>query len=219
MEENTNKLLYEFPPKLSRAERQAKAVHDLQEHKKMRSNMYRNIILGAVIFGISFLSPVALVKILLMLIAVGNIVTALLLYRFYALSRDTEEYTRIYADRFEHCQVSGLSGKKLCSVIYFDEIESSNQNNRGRLVVKLRAAEKSAFKTLLKNDEEAEYIPENNTVTLFFADTKSKLKLIDDFYEHIKYPHKEYNKIDDEDGDGYYSKEDMEWDKLHKHGL
>ena len=42
--------------------------------------------------------------------------------------------------------------------------------------------------------------------------------LINDFYEKIGYPHKEYNKLED-DEDDYYSEEDMKWDKLHKHGL
>ena len=50
------------------------------------------------------------------------------------------------------------------------------------------------------------------------SQTKGKLVLINDFYEKIGYPHKEYNKIEDEEDD-YYSEEDMKWDRLHKHGL
>ena len=34
----------------------------------------------------------------------------------------------------------------------------------------------------------------------------------------VRYAHKEYNKIEDEEDD-YYSEEDMKWDRLHKHGL
>lgn len=41
--------VYEYPPKLSRAERQVKAAHDIEEHRKMQRNMYKNILLGAVI--------------------------------------------------------------------------------------------------------------------------------------------------------------------------
>lgn len=212
------KPIYEFPPRLSRSEKQAKAVHDLQEHKKMRSNMYRNVILGAVIFAIAFLAKIAVIKILLMLISLGNIIVALLLYRFYALSRDTDLYTRIYEDGFEHCQNMSFSGKKLFASLYFDEIEKSFQDNHGRMVIKLKNTERSSFTVKDKRGAESAFVPENNTVTLSFADTQSKLKLINDFYEQMKYPHKEYNKIDDE-ADDYYTEEDLKWDRLHKHGL
>lgn len=212
------KPIYEFPPKLSRSEKQAKAVHDLQEHKKMRSNMYRNVILGAVIFVIAFLAKITIIKILLMLISLGNVIVALLLYRFYALSRDTDLYTRIYDDGFELCQNMGLSGKKLLIVLYFDEIDKSFQDNHGRMVIKLKNVQRSSFTVINKRGEESAFVPKDNTVVLSFADTQSKLKLINDFYEQMKYPHKEYNKIDDE-ADDYYTEEDLKWDKLNKHGL
>ena len=92
--------IYEFPPKMSRSEKQAKALHDLQEHKKMRSNMYRNIILAAAIFAISFAVKVVIIKILLILISVGNAAVAVLLYKYYALSRDTKVSTKIFEDHF-----------------------------------------------------------------------------------------------------------------------
>ena len=38
--------VYEYPPKLSRAERQVKAAHDIEEHRKMQRNMYKNILLA-----------------------------------------------------------------------------------------------------------------------------------------------------------------------------
>lgn len=62
------------------------------------------------------------------------------------------------------------------------------------------------------------FVPEDGMIALSFQDTKGKLVLINDFYEKIGYPHKEYNKIEDEEDD-YYSEEDMKWDRLHKHGL
>ena len=64
----------------------------------------------------------------------------------------------------------------------------------------------------------AAFVPEDGMIALSFQDTKGKLVLINDFYEKIGYPHKEYNKIEDEEDD-YYSEEDMKWDRLHKHGL
>ena len=43
---NVLQAVYEYPPKLSRAERQVKAAHDIEEHRKMQRNMYKNILLG-----------------------------------------------------------------------------------------------------------------------------------------------------------------------------
>ena len=95
-------LIYEYPPKLSRAERQAKAVHDLKEHKKMRNNMYKNLILGSAIIAISFLVEVVMIKAVLILIGCGNIFVGVLIYMYYSLSRDADVYTRIYDDHIEH---------------------------------------------------------------------------------------------------------------------
>jgi hypothetical protein len=202
---------------MSHAEKQAKAMHDLQEHKKMKSNMYRNIILAAVIFVLSFLVEVVLVKILLILIAFGNAVVALLLYNFFAFSRDTQVYTKIYEDRFEHSQPVGFSGDFLHSTVYFDDVEKSCQNNHGRLIIALKSERRSTFVRRDKKGAQSEFVPNDDTVSLYFPDTQSKLKLINEFYEQLKYPHKEYNVIDD--SDDYYSEEDMKWDSLHKHGL
>ncbi len=211
--------VYEYPPKLSRTERQAKAAHDLSEHRKMRGNMYKNLTLGAVIIAIGiFLVPAALIKILLILLGSCNCAVAFLIYWFYALSRDADVYTRIYDDRIEHSQRHGLSKSYLHIILYFDEINKSYQTNRGRLVCELKKLEKSAFRLANENGEEREWTPEDNKVALSFQDTKGKLVLINDFYEKIGYPHKEYNDIDDEEDD-YYSEEDMKWDRLHKHGL
>ncbi|MBR1863860.1 MAG: hypothetical protein IJ806_07235 [Ruminococcus sp.] len=209
--------LYEFPPKLSRAEKQAKAVNDIAEHTKMRRQMYKNMVLAALIFALSFLVPAAPVKILLMLISVGNFAVGALLYRYYSLSRDTELYTRIYEDRLEHCQNNSLSGRKLSCVIYFDEIEKSWQDNRGRLNIAFSSQERSRFTLSTRKDGARPYELKGAAAVLRFADTASKLRLINDYWEKIKYPKKNYKEITDDDS--WYSEEDLKWDKLHKHGL
>lgn len=78
--------------------------------------------------------------------------------------------------------------------------------------------EKSSFVVKDKEGREKAFMPEDGMIALSFQDTKGKLVLINDFYEKIGYPHKEYNKIEDEEDD-YYSEEDMKWDRFHKHGL
>lgn len=212
-----DKLIYEFPPKLSRTQRQAKAFNDIAEHKKLRGQMYKNIAIGAGMVALSFLIKFMIVKILIILIGVGNIIVGLLLYRYYTLSRDTALYTRIYEHHTEHCQNMGLVGDKLNVSLWYDEVEKSWQDNRGRLIVKLKKAERStAVRTDKKGSEKGSGI-KDDTIVLKFVDTASKLKLLNDMHEKIHYPKKDYKVI--EGDDDYYSEEDMKWDKLHKHGL
>ncbi|MBQ9375135.1 MAG: hypothetical protein IJU04_02195 [Ruminococcus sp.] len=204
-------LLYEYPPKLDVYGKQQKAVHDLSEHKKMRKNMYKNLILAAVIFAIGFFANILIIKIVLWLIAVGNALTALLLYNVSALSRDTKLYTKIYDDRLEHCQGYALSKKHTYIVLYYSDIVKSYQNNHGDLIVTLKDGYQSTAVTESKNGN-VDAI-QDNTIKLKFQDTKAKLYLIENLYEQIKYPHKEYNVIEDDED------EDDLWDPLHKHGL
>ena len=211
-------LVYEYPPELNRMERMAKSAYDLQEHNKIRRNMYKNFILGGVIILLGFLPEIILIRVLLWIIGVLNIFVGTLLYMYYSFSKDEKLYTRIYDDRIEHCQRENIGGKYLCVCLYFDEIESSVQTSKGRLLCRLGKTENSHFEIKSKKGE-SEFVPQNGEIMLKFVDTKAKLVLVKDMYEKIKYPHKEYLEINDEDGDGYYSAEDLKWDRLHKHGL
>ncbi len=209
--------VYVFPPELSRTEKQAKALNDLDEHRKMSKQMYRNLILAGVIFALSLFVKFIVVKIVLMLLAAGNAAVGIILYRYYALSRDTRLYTRIYTDRIEHLQKFGLMGDMLKVTLFYDEVERTSQDGRGNMCFKLKKCEKSQFAKVGKKGSESAYQPKDGLAVLKFIDTKAKLTLIEKFHEEIKYPKKNYKVITDDDD--YYSKEDMEWDPLHKHGL
>ncbi|MBQ8967890.1 hypothetical protein [Ruminococcus sp.] len=209
--------IYIFPPKLSRTEKQAKAMNDIAEHRKMSKQMYRNLILAGIIFVLAILVKVIVIKVLLMAVAVGNAAVGVLLYRFYALSRDTGLYTRIYPDRIEHLQKLGLMGDMLEVTLYYDEVEKTSQDSRGNMCFTLKEAERSKFSKVRRKGGQEKYQPKDGLLVLKFVDTKAKLTLIDKLHDEINYPKKNYNVITDDDD--YYSKEDMEWDKLHKHGL
>lgn len=135
--------VYEYPPKLSRAERQVKAAHDIEEHRKMQRNMYKNILLGVVIMiiGAVFASAV-FAKVLLILLGACNCSVGGLMYWYYSLSRDADVYTRIYEDHIEHSQRMGLSKSYLHICLYYEEVEKSYQTNKGRLVCVLKNVEK-----------------------------------------------------------------------------
>ena len=138
--------VYEYPPKLSRAERQVKAAHDIEEHRKMQRNMYKNILLGVVIMiiGAVFASAV-FAKVLLILL-----------------------YTRIYEDHIEHSQRMGLSKSYLHICLYYEEVEKSYQTNKGRLVCVLKNVEKSSFVVKDKEGREKAFVPEDGMIALTF---------------------------------------------------
>ncbi len=177
--------------------------------------MFKNLILGAAITLIGVLAENMLAKILLIILGLGNIAVAALLYWYFAYWRQADVYTRIYEDHLEHSQRKG-KGAYLEVVIWFDEVSRSWQTNSGVLVCELDNAKRSEFKLRDKKGGVSS-LEAPQKAELVFQDTAAKLYLINELWEQIGYPHKEYNVI--EDDDDYYSKEDMEWDKLHKHGL
>ena len=211
-------LLYEYPPKLNRAEKQAKAAHDLAQHAKIRRNMLRNMVLAAVIIALSFFVRVLIVRVLLLIIGLANAAVGGLLYWYGMLSFDAKVFSRIYDDHIEHSQRVGFSKKYLHILIAYCDIEKSEQDTHGNLVVRLRDNNTAQLYTTDENGEKKQDHPlQDNTVTLRFADTKAKLTLVNDLYEQIHYPHKEYKILDDDDD--YYTAEDKKWDNLSKHGL
>lgn len=205
-------LLYEYPPKLDRRGKQLKAAHDIEEHKKMLKNMYKNLILGIVIILLGLFVKLPIIKIIVILIGVGNIVVSYLLYRYSAMSRDTKCYTRIYDDKLEHCQGSIISGTHTTFEIFYDDIIKSEQDPRGDLLVYLKE-DNNVEAASDKSDKKLDAALKNHMLTLRFQDTKAKLFLIENLYKKIKYPKKNYNIIEDEED------EDDKWDPLHKHGL
>ena len=113
----------------------------------------------------------------------------------------------------------GFSKRYLHADIEYSDIEKSEQDNRGNLIVHLKNDHGAKLYTTDENgDDRQDLALQDNSVTLKFADTKAKLTLVNDLYGQIKYPHKQYNVIDDDDDD-YYTAEDKKWDSLGKHGL
>ena len=203
-------LLYEYPPKLNRVQRQQKAAGDLAEHKKMQKALYRGLIIGCIICVLAIFVPQMIIKIILLVIGAGDIAVAYLLYRYSALSRDTECYTRIYDDHLEHKQGSILTKKYMTVTLRYDDILRSEQTPQGAMLFYLTD---SAEPTAEGGSGRVKKELAEHRLTLSFQDTGAKLYLIKELHEKIKYPKKEYNVIEDEED------EDDLWDPLHKHGL
>ncbi|MBR1764561.1 MAG: hypothetical protein IJ746_04125 [Ruminococcus sp.] len=205
-------LLYEYPPKLSRRDRQLKAASDLAEHKKMQKGLYKSLVLGAVILVIAVIVKPLLLRVVFALIGGGNIAVALLLYRYSALSRSTECYTRIYDDHLEHRQGSVLTGRYFSCALRYEDIEKSEQTPQGDMTFYFKDGTDTSAVITEPSPRRARELGQGS-LTLHFQDTKSKLYLIENLHEQIHYPKKSYNVIEDEED------EDDLWDPLHKHGL
>ncbi len=193
-------LLYSYPPKLDKREMMLKAANDLAEHKKMQRNMYKNIILAAVIIAIGFFAPLMIVRVILWLIGAGNLITAVLLYQVYALSRNTDHYTKIYDDHIEHRQVSLIRKIVTTANVSYSDVEKSYQDKKGRLVLVLKEGAKPDV-SFSKPYKYLQSELDAGRVVLDFQDTRTKLYMLDNLYEKINYPKKEYNIIEDEDED------------------
>lgn len=177
-----------------------KAAHDLEEHRKMQRNMYKNLLIASAIVVIGFFAPFLIVRVILWLIGAGNIFVALLLYRVYALSRSTECYTRIYDDHIEHCQITLITRIKTEIVLEYKDIERSYQDKRGKMIVCLKEGAEPSVKSS-KPYKFMDSELSQGRLMLDFQDTRGKLFLIENLYEQIHYPKKEYNIIEDDDPD------------------
>lgn len=212
-------LVYEYPPKLSHGAKQAKAIRDLEQHARIRRNMIRNLLLAAVLIVIACFVGVIIIKLLLIMIGAANAAVGMLLYWYGMLSFDENVYSRIYDDHLEHSQTIGLSKRYLHINIAYKDIRSSEQDSRGNLIVRLNENNGAVLFTTDENGQDKQdFYVQGDALTLKFVDTKAKLTLVNDLYEQINYPHKQYNVIDDDDDD-YYTAEDKKWDSFGKHGL
>lgn len=211
--------IYEYPGGMTRSERQAAALLRLEQHRKLRRQMIRNIILAAVIGALSFLCPVIFIRVLLILIALGNLGVGLVLYSIQLAAIDEGQFLKVYPDRLEHRMALGLTGKHQTSVIYFDEIVSAKQDSLGRLAVTVSPSKDSRSRFYIEDRQgrRTDLLLKDNTVQLRFPEAAPKLWLIENCWEKLHYPKKEYKKLDD--SDDYYTDEDKAWDPLHKHGL
>ena len=194
-------LLYEYPPKIDKRTAQLVEFSAANESKKIKKNATKSLIIGIFIVMIALFIPQTVVKIFILLIAGFNIFTAYLLYKSAEQINDKNNWTRIYDDHIEHSQTSVVSGKATEISFYYDDVEKTSQNLLGEMVFNLKNTENT--KVFVKTKKGTKEAPvKNNTVSLYFVNSKPKIFLIDNLYEKINYPKKNYLVIeDDEDTD------------------
>ncbi len=174
-------LLYEFPKKLSAQERLERASEQMKVKKKISKIKIQNIILLAAAALIIWRVSAAWLKILTAFLLVVCFAVNSLMLLSVKRQEDGGAYTKIYDDRIEHKQANlfNLRKTKYKEVtLFYSNIEKSVQDVFGNMQFKL------------KNGE---------IISLYFCDTETKLFLINNLYESVKYPKKQYNDLSSEE--------------------
>ncbi len=170
-------LLYIFPKKLSASEQIEQAGERINVNKKIRKLRIQNIILLAVICILLWRVPLIWLKLLTAFILVICLAFNSLIIMSVKRQEDSGAYTKIYDDHIEHKQARLFNLKKTSYkevTVFYKDIQSTSQDAFGNLQFKLKSGE---------------------IVSLYFCDTDAKLYLINNLYNEIKYPKKEYRDL------------------------
>lgn len=191
-------LLYEYPPKVDKRTAQLLEFSASGERKKIRKNALKSVILGLLIAVIALFVDNLVVKIIVLLISAFNFFTSYLLYKSASQINDKNNWTRIYDDHIEHSQSGVVIGKTFEITVYYDDILRSYQNSMGELVFELNKTDNTVYRMISKKKTD-DLIVKDYKLSLYFVNSKPKLYLIDNLYEKIKYPKKNYIPYEDDD--------------------
>lgn len=195
-------LLYEYPPKNDKRTAQLLEFHACAERKKIRKNALKSLILSVIVAAVALFIPEIAVKIVVLLVAAVGLVSAYLVYFSSKQINSKNDWTKIYDDRIEHSQTAVASNRVTHFCINYEDIKSSRQNIIGELVLKLKE-DNNVRVTVSDGKTVKEKAVRDNCVTLYFSNSKPKLYLINNLYEKIGYPKKDYVAIEDDDEDEY----------------
>lgn len=183
-------LLYKFPKKLSASEQIEQAGEQIKVNKRIRKLKIQNLILLVVICILLWRVPIIWLKFLTAFILLICIVFNSLILMVVKRQEDSGAYTKIYDDHIEHKQARLFNLKKTNYkevTVFYNDIISTSQDAFGNLQFKLKSGE---------------------IVSMYFCDTEAKLYLINNLYEKIKYPKKEYRDLS---ADEVWDKEDPDF--------
>lgn len=197
-------LIYQFPPRVDKTTKQLEEFNASVQRKKIRKDGFKNLVLGLILFAISFFVPFVPVKILLYVLTAFYFFLAYMVFHYAKWINTSDSWTKVYDDRIEHSQIGALTSRVIVSTVYFEDIVSSSQNMIGELCIKLKENHKSKL-SQTKNGQTTPIEIKDNVISMFFDNPKPKLYLINEMYDRIKYPKKEYNVIEDDEDDEYNS--------------
>ncbi len=169
-------LLYEYPDKKDIAAQRRQMAMTAAKRKKLRTKSIVIYIMSAAVFLLGLTAEGIFAKVAICFLAVVsaalNVVTAQL-----ASMSDPKEKTKVYDDGFTH-ETKSFLGKKRAFDIRFEDVLKTVQSSSGDLVITLKSGD---------------------ILTVPFVVTKTKLFLLNELHEQLKYDKKQYNVITDDD--------------------
>lgn len=183
-------LLYKFPKKLSAQEQIERTAEQMKVNKKIKKLKIQNFVLLAVAVLLIWRVPVIWLKFLTAFFIAACIAVNSLIMLSVKRQEDNGAYTKIYDNRIEHKQANLFNLKKSKYkeiTVFYKDIKASVQDVFGNLQFKLQ------------NDE---------IVSLYFCDTNTKLFLINNLHEKIKYPKREFKDLS---SDEVFDKDDPDY--------
>lgn len=170
-------LLYKFPKKLSASEQIEQASEQMKINKKIKKLKIQNVILIAAAILLVWRVPIIWLKILTAFFLLACFAVNSLILMSVKRQEDSGAYTKIYDDRIEHKQANLFNLKKSKYkeiTVFYKDIIASVQDVFGNLQFKLQNGE---------------------IVSLYFCDANTKLFLINNLHEKIKYPKREFKDL------------------------
>lgn len=170
-------LLYKFPEKLSAQEQIERTAEQMKINKKIKKLKIQNVILLAAAVLLIWRVPVIWLKFLTAFFIAACIAVNSLIMLSVKRQEDSGAYTKIYDDRIEHKQANLFNLKKSKYkeiTVFYKDIKASAQDVFGNLQFKLQNGE---------------------IVSFYFCDTNTKLFLINNLHEKIKYPKREFKDL------------------------
>lgn len=180
-------LLYEYPKKnISGQEKIALASEKINERKKVKKMMLKSTVLLVLLLFLAAIVEFVWLKVVLIVLGLFNFLTTLLFANSIRLSLGDDIFVKIYDDHIESFQPPAFGIKKRHITIYYDDVIESNQTTMGSISFKLKG---------------------NKTESIYFTDGAAKRFFIENCYEKINYPKRDYidyPDIEDEKDDPDY---------------
>lgn len=169
-------VLYEYPSEREKLDKRREFALMAAKRRKLKQRNILTYVSAALIVVIGVTADSAAAKIAICLLGCAIAVLCFITSAFMAAELG-REHTVVSDEGFTHDTTGLFKGKKHFEIV-FSEIEHTEQSPFGALVIRLKSGE---------------------TETVPFKAANTKLFLIKNMSEQLKYPVKEYNVIEDDE--------------------
>ncbi len=196
-----DKLLYKFPSKEYKIKQRQSAMSEFSEKKKLKKNLILNIFVSIIFVGCGVFSAFEYSAVGVICVLAGVLVGTFQFLFYKYMTREVNSFisTEIYEEKIVNVQYNFWGNSMHKYTLFYDNIEKSSQNLLGDLLFLIKnPSEILAEKVNLKG-EKSSFDYKKNVIKLSFVDSKSKYFLINNLFEKINYPKKNYNVIEERD--------------------